>query len=130
MAETKHRHIVELGLARMMHASIPLEFWYYVFESMIYIINILPSPVTAQSTPFDKLFHQQSDYAMLHVIDCFCYPLLRPYNKHKLKPRSEKYIFLDYSTIHKGYYCLHLPTNIMYISRHVLFDEQDFPFQI
>jgi hypothetical protein len=130
MVERKHRHIVELGLATMMHASIPLQFWDYVFESMVYIINRLPSPITAHSTPFQRLFHQKPDYTMLHVLGCSCYPLFRPYNKYKLEPRSEKCIFLGYSTIHKGYYCLHPPTNRMYISRHVLFDENDFPFQL
>jgi hypothetical protein len=70
MAERKHRHIVELGLTTMMHVFIPLQFWDYVFESMVYIINRLSSPVTAHSTPFQRLFHQKPDYKMLHVLDC------------------------------------------------------------
>jgi hypothetical protein len=30
--------------------------------------------------------------------------------------------------MHKGYYCLHLPTQRVYVSRHVLFDESYFLF--
>jgi hypothetical protein len=35
---------------------------------------------------------------------------------------------LGYSPLHKGYKCLHVPTNRVYISRDVVFDENLFPF--
>jgi hypothetical protein len=37
-------------------------------------------------------------------------------------------VFLGYSSLHKGYKCLHVPTNRVYISRDVVFDEGVFPF--
>jgi hypothetical protein len=37
-------------------------------------------------------------------------------------------MFLGYSSIHKGYKFLHISTNIVYISRGVVFDETVFPF--
>ena len=37
-------------------------------------------------------------------------------------------IFLGYSSHHKGYKCLNIPTGRIYISRDVLFDEFTFPF--
>jgi hypothetical protein len=37
-------------------------------------------------------------------------------------------VFLGYSSEHKGYTCLHVPTNRLYISRDVVFDETVFPF--
>jgi hypothetical protein len=128
LVERKHRHVVELGLANMSHGSIPLQFWDYIFESMVYVINRLPSVPTGETSPFEKLFKGKPDYNMLHVLGCACYPLLRPYNNHKLEPRAERYVFLGYSVIHKGYYCLELKTNRLYISRHVTFDENSFPF--
>jgi hypothetical protein len=54
---------------------------------------------------------------------------LRPYAPHKLAPRSQPCVFIGYSTIHKGYKCLDLTTNRVYIFRHVVFDETIFPFQ-
>ena len=36
--------------------------------------------------------------------------------------------FLGYSALHKGYKCLHVPSNRVYISRDVVFDENIFPF--
>jgi hypothetical protein len=36
-------------------------------------------------------------------------------------------LFLGYSPLHKGYKCLHLPSNRVYISRDVVFNENSFP---
>jgi glyoxylase-like metal-dependent hydrolase (beta-lactamase superfamily II) len=41
--------------------------------------------------------------------------------------RSKKYVFLGHSLLHKGHKCLHVPTNRVYISRDVVFDEHVFP---
>ena len=35
---------------------------------------------------------------------------------------------LGYSSLHKGYKCLHVPSNHVYISRDVVFDENLYPF--
>ena len=64
----------------------------------------------------------------MRVFDCACWPNLRPYNSHKLQPRSIQCVFLGYSLLHKGYKCLHLPSGHVYISRDVLFNEDIFPF--
>ena len=37
-------------------------------------------------------------------------------------------MFLGYSPLHKGYKCLHVPSNRVYISRDVVFDELVFLF--
>ncbi|KAJ4769263.1 hypothetical protein LUZ62_053520 [Rhynchospora pubera] len=129
VAERKHRHIVELGLASMFQASIPLKYWDVIFESTVYVINRLPSHKHNAVSPFEMLFNQQPNYDLLHVLGCSCYPWLKPYTNHKLDARSEECVFLGYSSLHKGYYCLHLPTDRMYVSRHVKFVEQTFPFK-
>jgi hypothetical protein len=42
-AERKHRHIVEVGLALLANASMPLKFWDEAFLTATYLINMLPS---------------------------------------------------------------------------------------
>jgi hypothetical protein len=39
-----------------------------------------------------------------------------------------KCVFLGCSSLHKGYKCLYIPTNCIYISQDVVFDEHVFPF--
>ncbi|KAG8386504.1 hypothetical protein BUALT_Bualt03G0155400 [Buddleja alternifolia] len=42
--------------------------------------------------------------------------------------RSKPCVFLGYSPSHHGYRCLDIPSNRLYIARHVRFDESSFPF--
>ena len=39
VVERKHRHIVDLGLTLLHHATLPLQFWDYVFVTVVYLIN-------------------------------------------------------------------------------------------
>lgn len=74
------------------------------------------------------LFYKLPDYTTMKVFGCSCYPYLRPYNHHKLAYRSERCIFLGYSSLHKGYLCLHSSGRI-YISNHVIINENTFSFE-
>jgi hypothetical protein len=86
----------------------------------------MPSLILQNHTPFTKLFKAEPEYSNLRVFGCACYPLLRPYNKHKLEFRSKKCIFLGYSSNHKGYRCMDPTTSRVYLSRNVVFDETCF----
>lgn len=104
VAERKHRHIVELSLATINHASIPLTLWDEVFASIVYLINRLPTATNSPS-PYSLLFHKEPDYAMLRIFDCLCFLLTQPYNNHKLQNRSIPCVFIGYASSQKGYKC-------------------------
>jgi histone deacetylase 1/2 len=128
-AERKHRHIVEVGLALLANAHMPLKFWHEAFLTATYLINMLPSKVIGNDTPVHRLLGTRPDYKSLRVFGCACWPNLRPYNKRKLAFRSTQCVFLGYSPRHKGVKCLEVSTGRVYISRDVVFDEVVFPFQ-
>jgi hypothetical protein len=88
----------------------------------------MPTTILKNQSPFEVLFKCSPDYIFLRTFGCLCWPNLRPYNTNKLQPRSVPCIFLGYNTLHKGYKCLHLPTNHLYISRDVVFTEFQFPY--
>jgi histone deacetylase 1/2 len=83
-AERKHRHIVEVGLSLLAHASMPLKFWDEAFLSAAYLINRVPSKTIGNRTPLEVLFGQKPDYTSMRIFGCACWPNLRPYNTHKL----------------------------------------------
>jgi histone deacetylase 1/2 len=56
LAKHKHRHIVEMGLSLLAHASVPLKFWDEAVSTAVFIINRLPSKVIGDETPFEHLF--------------------------------------------------------------------------
>jgi hypothetical protein len=60
---------------------------------------------------------------------CLVFPYLHDYAPHKLSPRSRPCVFLGYSMSHHGFRCLDCSTNHVFISRHAIFDELNYPFQ-
>lgn len=125
--ERKHRHIIQLGLAMLAHANIPLSFWWNSFTIAIFIINTLPTLVLENLSPFQKMYNRVPDYKFLKVFGYSVYSHLYPYSHHKIKFRYAKCLFLGYSVVHKGYKFLHHSGRV-YITRNAKFDEFDFPY--
>jgi hypothetical protein len=50
--ERKHRHIVEMGLVFLVHASMPLKFSDEAFLAAVYLINRTPRKLLSYDTPF------------------------------------------------------------------------------
>lgn len=119
----------EMGLTLLAQAGMRLHYWWDAFSAAVHLINRLPTPTLQNLSPLEALFKQKPDYQMPKTFACACYPhLIRPYNQHKLQFRSSNCVYLGFSSNHKGYKCLS-STGRIYISRNVIFDEDDFPFQ-
>lgn len=128
LAERRYRHIVETGLALLTHANIPQSYWSYSFAAAVYLINRMPTPTLANSTPFQRLFNVDPNYNKLRTFGCLCYPWLLPYGQTKFSPKSSPCVFLGYSLTQSAYICLDPSTSRIYILRHVVFHESIFPF--
>lgn len=93
----------------------------------LYLINILPTSSLNFSVPYHAFFKQFPNYTFLKTFGYACFPLLKPYNNHKLDFKSHECLFLGYSTSHKGYKCLS-PFGRIYSSQDVLFNKSKFPY--
>ena len=94
----------------------------------MFLINQLPSVSRQLKSPWECLFGSTPDYKSFRVFECTCYPLLRSYSKHKLQPRSVPCVFLGYASNAKGFLCYDISAQRFYVSRHVKFDENSFPY--
>lgn len=129
LADRKHRHITELGITMMYDSKVPQQLWVEAFFTATFIANLLPSSVlTEKQSPYEVLNGHAPVYTSLRVFGCKCYTCLRPYMKNKLDPKSLVCVFLGYNKKYKGYRSFYPPTGKVFISRHVLFDENHFPF--
>lgn len=128
-AERRHRHVVETGRALLHHANLPSQLWSFAFTTAVYLINRMPKPIINMISPFEVLFKRKPDYNKLHSFGCLCFPWLKPYMQNKLQPRSKPCIFLGYSMSQHAYFCLEPLSNRIYVSRHVSFMENSFPYQ-
>ena len=88
----------------------------------------MPTKVLSMDTPYTQLFGTKPNYSKLKIFGCLCYPWLRPYTSHKLEPRSTPCVFLGYSLTQSAYFCLDPSTSRVFVSRHVTFVENKFPF--
>ncbi|GKE60317.1 ribonuclease H-like domain-containing protein, partial [Tanacetum coccineum] len=110
----------------LFQAHLPPSFWVEALHMAAYLLNLLPSSAIQNEIPCTKLFNKQPDYSRLRTFGCLCYPHID--SPHKLAPRATPCIFLGYPAYHRGYRCLDLSTNKIILSRHVTFDELQFPY--
>jgi hypothetical protein len=89
----------------------------------------MPTSTLHNKSPFEKLFQQTPNYLKLKQFGCLCYPLTKPYNKHKLEPKATPCTFVGYSLSQNAYLCLEPKTRKLFPSRHVIFHEGTFPFE-
>ena len=120
--------IVDMGLTLMSQASLPLYLWPYAFSTSDFLINRLPSPHQGFISPWERLFGSIPSYSSFRSFGCACYPLLRPYSKHKFLPRSVQCVFPGYPSNAKGFLCFDPILSRFFVSRHVKFDETVYPF--
>lgn len=74
------------------------------------------------------MYHRDPSYIDLRVFGCLCYPLFPSTTINKFQPRSTLNVFLGYPLNHRGYKCSDLSHRKIIISRHVIFNETQFPF--
>ncbi|PKU73010.1 Retrovirus-related Pol polyprotein from transposon TNT 1-94 [Dendrobium catenatum] len=128
-AERKHRHILDIVRSLLIHSSAPQYLWVHALYTAVQLINILPTRVLQYKSPYQILYNKTPNYDHLKIFGCLSYPWLRPYSSSKLSSFSKPCVFIGYAPNQKGYQCLDPNTNHIYTSRHVLFNEQIFPFQ-
>ncbi|KAF9664755.1 hypothetical protein SADUNF_Sadunf16G0051000 [Salix dunnii] len=92
------------------------------------ILQQLPTLVLSGRSPYEALFRTRPNYTFLRTFGCSCYPFLGDYGQDKLTPKSRRCIFIRYSTIHRGYHYLDSSSGCIFISRHVVFNETEFPY--
>lgn len=78
-------------------------------------------------SPIEVLLKKSLDMSSLKIFGCACYPYLRPFNTKKFQYRTNKCAYLGFSSVHKGHTCLTTSGKVV-ISRHVIFNEVEFPF--
>ena len=127
-AERKIRTINNIIRTLLAHASLPSHFWHHALQMATYLLNILPNKKLALQTPTKILYQKDPSYSHLKVFGCLCYPLIPSVTRNKLQPRSTPCVFLGYPSNHRGYKCYELSSRKIILCRHVIFDENTFPF--
>lgn len=127
IVERRHRSIVELGMAQLFNCGVSPKYWIESF-STVHILNRLPSSTLPfHESPFQQVYKQNPLYSSFRIFGCRCFPYSKAYASNKFQPKIAPCLFVGYSIHHKGYKCFNPANGRMYVSRHVLFDENSFP---
>ncbi|XP_059315208.1 retrovirus-related Pol polyprotein from transposon RE1 isoform X2 [Lycium ferocissimum] len=128
IAERKHRTILDMARALRFQASIPLRFWGECVVTAVYLLNRLPSKILKFKSPFELLYNHPPSLEHLRVFGCLSYAAC-PKLVDKLSPRAIPVVFLGYLSNQKGYLLYDLHSKQFFINRHVVFQENIFPFK-
>jgi hypothetical protein len=68
--ERRHHYIVETRLTLLATSSVPHSYWDEAFVTATFLINILPTKILDNISPFEKMFLRFPDYNILRVFGC------------------------------------------------------------
>jgi histone deacetylase 1/2 len=129
---SKAEHIIrtvnDIVRSFLFQASLPPRFWVEALHHATHVLNRLPTKTISAPSSYFSLHNTHPDYSSLHIFGCLCYPNTASTMSHKLAPYSSACIFLGYSPHNKSYRCMDLATHRILISRHVVFDDSNFPY--
>ncbi|CAN0839811.1 Retrovirus-related Pol polyprotein from transposon RE1 [Linum grandiflorum] len=123
LVERKHRHVLELTRAILLHSHVPPHFWVEAVHTVVHVINRQVTPTLQNQSPYYSLYSKFPDYSRLRIFGCVCYVLLASRERNKLSSKTAKCMFIGYTDTHKGYLCYDFGLRRLRISRDVIFFE-------
>ena len=81
-----------------------LSFWGYALETVAFTLNRVPSK-SVEMTAYELWFGKKPKLSFVKVWDCDAY--MKKFHPDKLKPKSEKCVFIEYPKEIVGYTFYH-----------------------
>jgi len=128
IVERKHQHVLNVTRSLLFQSNLPKCYWSYVVNHVVHLINIMPSAVLKNKSPYEMLYQKPPTYLDLKTFGCLCFASTSDVNISKLDPRARKCVFIGFKNGIKGYILLDLKTREIFISRNDLFYETIFSF--
>ena len=101
--------------------DLPLSFWGYALEIAAFTLNRAPSK-SVETTPYELWFSSKPKLSFLKVWGCDTY--VKRLQPNKLKPKSEKCIFIEYPKETIGYTFYHRSEGKTFVAKNGSFLEK------
>lgn len=101
--ERKHRHILNVAWALRFKGNLPIEFWGECILAAGYLINLTPSAVLQNKSPFEILYGHAPGYKHLRLLGCLAYAHSLDRKGDKFATRRRRGVFLGYLYGKKGW---------------------------
>ena len=124
VAERKNRTILDMARSMLKSKYLPKEFWAEAVDTAVYLSNRSPTRSVWGKTPQEAWSGWKPEISHLRVFGSVAHVHVPDERRVKLDDKSERYIFISYSTHSKGYKLYNPNNKRIVISRDVMFDEE------
>ena len=93
VSEHHNRTLLDMVRSMISLTDLPLSFWGYALETAAFTLNRAPSK-SVETTPYELWFGKKPKLSFLKVWGCDAY--VKNFQPDKLKPKSEKCVFIGY----------------------------------
>ncbi|KAJ9542648.1 hypothetical protein OSB04_029154 [Centaurea solstitialis] len=114
-----------MGRSMMTASKLPKEFWAEGVATAVYLLNISPTKAVMNRTPYEAWKGRKPRVSHLRIFGCIAYALVTSPSRSKLDEKSQKCIFVGYSSQSKAYRLYNPMSGKVIISRDVKFNEQE-----
>ncbi|KAL0392229.1 UNVERIFIED_CONTAM: putative mitochondrial protein [Sesamum radiatum] len=94
---------MEMARSMLQEKHLPKAFWAEAVYTAVYLLNRCPTKAVQNMTPIEAWSGKKPSAKHLRVFGSICYVHIPTEKRHKLEEKTEKGIFLGYSTQSKGY---------------------------
>ncbi|KAK4386664.1 Retrovirus-related Pol polyprotein from transposon TNT 1-94 [Sesamum angolense] len=102
VSERKNRTVMEMARSMLQEKHLPKAFWAEAVYTAVYLLNRCPTKAVQNMTPIEAWSGKKPSAKHLRVFGSICYVHIPTEKRHKLEEKTEKGIFLGYSTQSKG----------------------------
>ena len=94
--------------------GLPISFWGYALETVAFTLKRAPSK-SVETTPYELWFGEKPKLSLLKVWGYDAY--VKKFSPDKLKPKSEKCIFIKYPKVTIGYTFYHRSEGKLFVAK-------------
>ena len=123
VSEHRNRTLLDMVRYMMSLTDLPLLFGGYALETAALMLNRLPSK-SVETTSYELWFGKKPKLSFLKVWGCDAY--VKKFHPDKLKPKSEKCVFIGYPKETVGYTFYHRSEGKAFVAKNGSFLEKEF----
>lgn len=124
-AERLNRTIIEKTRCLLIDSELPNSFWAEAANTSVYLLNRSPTKCLLGKTPEEAWSGVKPKLEGLRIFGCKVHSHIPKDNRKKLDRKTIASIFIGYSTESKGYRLYNPSNGKVYISRDIVFFEQE-----
>ena len=123
VSEHRNRTLLDMVQSMMSLTDLPLSFWGYALKTAASTLKRAPSK-SVEMTQYELWFGKKPKLSFLKVWSCDAY--IKKNQPDKLKPKSEKYVFIGYPKETIGYTFYHRSEGKTFVAKFGIFLEKEF----